>query len=81
MRKEVAAGTLVAVPLTQPGLSRPLAILHRRVGSLSPAATRFLEMVRSEEPAGGKPSAEEDSAAPIPDGKQHRSPRRAKVTS
>src|SRR5262245_3531456 len=53
LAREVRAGTLVAVPIEGDGpddrLTRPLAIIHRRHGSLDPAAARFLELLMSPE--------------------------------
>ena len=50
LARELAAGTLVAVPFHEARLMRPLAILHRRVGELGPAASRFLSTLTSEDP-------------------------------
>jgi DNA-binding transcriptional LysR family regulator len=53
LAREVRAGTLVAVPIEGDGpedrLTRPLAIIHRRHGSLDPAAAKFLELLMSPE--------------------------------
>ncbi len=53
LAREVKAGTLVAVPIEGDGpedrLTRPLAIIHRRHGSLDPAASKFLELLTSPE--------------------------------
>jgi DNA-binding transcriptional LysR family regulator len=53
MAREVKAGTLVAIPIEGDGpddrLTRPLAIIHRRHGSLDPAAAKFLELLTSKE--------------------------------
>jgi DNA-binding transcriptional LysR family regulator len=53
LAREVRAGTLVAVPIEGDGpedrLTRPLAIIHRRHGSLDPAASKFLELLMSPE--------------------------------
>lgn len=45
MQAEVAAGLLRAVPLKKP-LVRPMGILLRKRGALSPAAKKFLELLR-----------------------------------
>lgn len=50
LARELAAGTLVAVPFHEPRFTRPLAILHRRVGDLGPAASRFLSILTGEGP-------------------------------
>jgi DNA-binding transcriptional LysR family regulator len=51
LAREVRAGTLVAVPIEGNGpedrLTRPLAIIHRRHGSLDPATAKFLELLTS----------------------------------
>ena len=53
LAREVEAGTLVAIPIEGDGpddrLTRPLAIIHRRQGSLDPAAAKFLELLLSKE--------------------------------
>lgn len=46
LRKDIQAGTLVAVPLTAPQLHRPLAIIHRRSGLLSRTVQRFIDFIR-----------------------------------
>jgi len=46
LEREVRAGTLAAVPLTDARLVRPLGILHRRSPKPSPAAQRFIELLR-----------------------------------
>jgi DNA-binding transcriptional LysR family regulator len=43
--KEVASGTLVAVPLADAALARPLGIIYRRHHKLSLAAQRFLDLL------------------------------------
>lgn len=60
---EVAAGTLVAVPLTTEELVRPLGIIHRRGKELNSAARRFVTMLQSEGQItveGGDDQAESD---------------------
>ena len=44
---EIRAGTLAAVPLADRGLTRPLAILHRRSEPLGLTATRFLRLLQA----------------------------------
>ena len=68
LRKEVRAGTLVAVPLAPPGLTRPLAILHRRAGLLSPTAREFLEMIRPDAPDPTHPTDTRDADEPTRSG-------------
>jgi DNA-binding transcriptional LysR family regulator len=46
LRREVAAGTLVARPLAGCTLARPLGIIHRRHPSFSPTARAFLAHLR-----------------------------------
>lgn len=49
VRREVATGSLVAIPLSNEELVRPLGIIHRRGRELSATATRFIEMLQSDE--------------------------------
>ncbi|MCS7014760.1 MAG: LysR family transcriptional regulator [Gemmatales bacterium] len=46
LRREVEAGTLVALPLADAQLIRPLGIIYRRSPRLSLAAQRFLDILR-----------------------------------
>ncbi|HEY5311571.1 MAG TPA: LysR family transcriptional regulator [Pirellulales bacterium] len=46
--REVAAGSLVAVPLKGQELVRPLGIIHRRGKELSSTAQRFIELLKRE---------------------------------
>ncbi len=46
--REVAAGTLVAVPLATDELVRPLGIIHRRGKELSTTTRRFIELLQRE---------------------------------
>jgi len=46
LQREVRAGTLAAVPLTDARFVRPLGILHRRSPKPSPPAQRFIELLR-----------------------------------
>ena len=46
--REVAAGTLAAVPLATDELVRPLGIIHRRGKELGVTVRRFIELLRSE---------------------------------
>jgi hypothetical protein len=50
--REVAAGTLAAVPLDTDQLVRPLGIIHRRGTELNSTTRRFIELLKAE--AGGK---------------------------
>jgi DNA-binding transcriptional LysR family regulator len=52
VRREVQAGTLVALPLRGPGLVRPLGIIRRSNCKLSPTAQRFLDLLRQPDDAG-----------------------------
>jgi DNA-binding transcriptional LysR family regulator len=65
--REVAAGTLRAIPLdTDPPLVRPLGIIRVRGKPLPPTADRFLEFLRAH-------GAEEPAAAvPVPRGRRER---------
>ena len=46
LQREVRGGTLAAVPLKDVRFVRPLGILHRRSPKPSPAAQRFIELLR-----------------------------------
>jgi DNA-binding transcriptional LysR family regulator len=46
--REVAAGTLVAVPISSDELVRPLGILHRRGKELGVTVRRFIELLRAD---------------------------------
>jgi hypothetical protein len=46
VRREVQAGTLAARPLLGCRLVRPLGIIHRRQQQPSPAAQRFIDLLR-----------------------------------
>jgi DNA-binding transcriptional LysR family regulator len=46
LRREVEAGTLVALQLTGCRLVRPLGIIHRRQQRLSAAALRFIDLLQ-----------------------------------
>jgi DNA-binding transcriptional LysR family regulator len=50
-QREVAAGSLVAVPLTGSRFVRPLAIIHRRNYPLGYSTRAFLDLLRSPAPA------------------------------
>ncbi|MBL8213596.1 MAG: LysR family transcriptional regulator [Bryobacterales bacterium] len=54
LRAEVAAGSLVCIPLEAPGLIRPLGIIHLKKKRFSRAATAFLSLLR-------QPQAVEDA--------------------
>ncbi len=66
LRREVEAGTLVAVPLAGADFVRPLGIIHRRQQRLSSAARHFVELLRQggddARRAGGNPSHRRGSA-------------------
>lgn len=49
LRREIQAGTLVAVPLAGCRLVRPLGIIHRRHHKLSSTALRFIELLRQQD--------------------------------
>jgi DNA-binding transcriptional LysR family regulator len=44
--KEASIGTLVAVPFDLPGLERPIGAIYRRNKPLTPAVSRFLQLLR-----------------------------------
>ena len=76
---EVHAGTLVAISIegrdSSDRLTRPLAIIHRRQACLEPAASRFLELLISQEVACSRPAAAAE--APSVAGQPPRLDRRA----
>jgi DNA-binding transcriptional LysR family regulator len=47
VRTEVRAKLLTAVPLTDPVISRPLGIIHRKTGQLAPTVRKFIELLQS----------------------------------
>jgi len=47
--KEVQQGSLVAVPLALPDFVRPIGIIHRRRKRLTPAAKKFIELLKDEQ--------------------------------
>ncbi len=48
VRREVAAGTLAAIPLSTDELVRPLGIIYRRGKELGSTARRFIELLQTE---------------------------------
>jgi DNA-binding transcriptional LysR family regulator len=50
LNREIAAGTIAAVPFSDARLVRPLAIVHRRGGDLGLTASRFLELLIGDDP-------------------------------
>lgn len=48
LREEIEAGTLVAIPLADVTLTRPMGIVHRRGRQLTTAARRFVELLRQD---------------------------------
>ncbi len=63
--REVAAGTLVAVPLDTDELVRPLGIIHRRGKQLSATTWRFVELLKREGDRLPAESAAGQSAHPV----------------
>jgi hypothetical protein len=57
VQKEVGVRTLATVPLAMPELVRPVGIIHRKQKPLTPAATRFVELLKAAGPATGEPAA------------------------
>ncbi|MCI0546451.1 MAG: LysR family transcriptional regulator [Candidatus Rokubacteria bacterium] len=51
---EIGIRTLAAVPLASPGLVRPIGIIHRRGKHLTPAVSRFVELLRRADEAGAQ---------------------------
>lgn len=49
IQNEVRSGSLVAIPMTTPTLTRPLGIIHRRSGELTRTAQRFIELIQNRE--------------------------------
>jgi DNA-binding transcriptional LysR family regulator len=46
--REIAAGTLVQIPIEQMALVRPLGIIHRRDRKLSETAQQFIQLLQSQ---------------------------------
>ena len=57
VQKEVGVRTLAAVPLAMPELVRPIGIIHRKRKPLTPAASRFVELLRAVGPLTSVPAA------------------------
>ncbi len=51
--KELGMRTVVALPLTFPGLVRPIGIIHRRGRRMTPAVARFVEQLQKPDEAAG----------------------------
>jgi DNA-binding transcriptional LysR family regulator len=49
VEREIAAGTLAAVRIADARMVRPVAIIHRRNGALTPAVRRFVDLLRQPE--------------------------------
>lgn len=62
LRREVAAGTLVAVTLAGVHFVRPLGIIHRRHSRLSAIALRFIDILRHHSEMNGEVQAHEKFA-------------------
>ena len=62
VRSEITNGTLVTIPLADPGLVRPLGIIHRRGRTLGTTARRLIQLLQSKagdlesEPPNNKPN-------------------------
>ncbi len=52
LREEIQQGRLVAIPLEEPGLRRPLGVIHRRRKQFTAPMRAFLEMIEAPLPAG-----------------------------
>jgi DNA-binding transcriptional LysR family regulator len=52
VQREITDGTLAAVRISDARMVRPLAIIHRRNGRLSPPVRRFLELLRQPDEPG-----------------------------
>jgi DNA-binding transcriptional LysR family regulator len=61
LRREVQAGTLVAVPLADCRFVRPLSIIHRRRQALSSTARKFIDLLREQNGSGdpGRPDVDQ----------------------
>jgi DNA-binding transcriptional LysR family regulator len=66
VQKEVGVRMLAAVPLVMPELMRPVGIIHRKRKPLTPAASRFVELLKSVGPATEEPAAPAAPAAVTP---------------
>src|SRR5262249_36618689 len=63
LRREVEAGTLIALPLAGCRLVRPLGIVHRRQNKPGATALRFLNMLRSPDHHGAAKATKAPAAA------------------
>lgn len=74
LRREVEGGTLMALPLADGRLVRPLGIIHRRHHKLSATALQFMELLQKPDvsAAAGRPklSIFASGTAPLPRGKE-----------
>jgi DNA-binding transcriptional LysR family regulator len=77
LRREVADGSLVAVPLAGGRLTRPLGIIYRRQHKLHFATVKFMELLRQEARTNGVHHAHGPLSVGSSNGVQHRPRRRA----
>lgn len=63
LSREIAAGTIRALPFRGAGISRPVALIHRRAVELSLAASRFLKLLTGAESADTPDASRADAAA------------------
>ncbi|GMV98520.1 MAG: LysR family transcriptional regulator [Phycisphaerae bacterium] len=80
LRKDIQAGTLAAVPLTMPAMSRPLGIIHRRSGLLSRTVQRFIGFIQEHGNGAAAADAAPHAANAVHDGNDNGSPLASKVT-
>ncbi len=62
--KEVAIGTLRAIPFDMPDLVRPIGAIYRHNKVLTPAVARFLELLRQAEPPDLNPGRRQTGGLP-----------------
>jgi DNA-binding transcriptional LysR family regulator len=64
VQKEVGVRTLTMVPLAMPELVRPVGIIHRKQKPLTPAASRFVELLKASGPGAAAPVPGAPAATP-----------------
>ncbi len=61
VQREIAAGTLVSIPLAAPRLERPLGIIYRKTTSLPHIAEEFISLIRGRSEAPSVVEADEEA--------------------
>lgn len=72
--QEISSGTLVAIPITDVDLIRPLGIVHKRNKQFTAAVQKFVELLQQE---AATAALEANRAAELPRGRSNGAPRKA----